>query len=182
MKIPGLNPNGMRLARYAAALIVCLLAVVDAAAAELVISKAKRSLEFKGDGVSRVFPIGLGSAPVGRKSRQGDRKTPEGLYYVTHKNSRSRFYLSLGVSYPNIDDATEGLRSGLISSSEYASIEKANRQGRQPPQNTRLGGDIFIHGRGAQSNWTWGCIALNDADMAFLFEHVGVGDRITILK
>jgi hypothetical protein len=23
-----------------------------------------------------------------------------------------------------------------------------------PPQNTRLGGDIYIHGNGAQSDWT----------------------------
>lgn len=162
--------------------LVLLLATVDAAAAELIISKGKRSLEYKDGSVSHMFPIGLGSAPFGPKAMQGDRKTPEGSYYVTHKNSRSQFYLSLGISYPNLEDAKAGLRAGLISKSEYARIETANRERKLPPQGTRLGGDIFIHGGGAQSDWTWGCIALNNKDMDFLFAHVVVGDKVTILK
>jgi murein L,D-transpeptidase YafK len=159
-----------------------LLATVDAAAAELIVSKSKRSLEFKEGSVSHVFPIGLGSAPFGPKSIQGDRKTPEGTYYVTRKNPRSQFYLSLGISYPNLQDAKTGLRAGLISKNEYASIETANKERKLPPQGTRLGGDIFIHGGGASSDWTWGCIALNNEDMDFLFAHVAVGDEVTILK
>jgi len=162
--------------------IFLLLTAIDATAADLVVSKAKRSLEYREEGVSREFPIGLGTAPVGRKSRQGDRKTPEGAYFITHKNSKSQFYLSLGVSYPNLDDAEAGFRAGTISQREYAAIEDAARKGRSPPQSTALGGNIFIHGRGAQSDWTWGCIALDDADMKFLFEHVRVGDKVTILK
>lgn len=162
------------------ALIFLLLAAAHAGAAELVISKAERSLEYRGEGVSRKFPVGLGSAPTGRKSRQGDRKTPEGVYFITQKNTRSQFYLSLGISYPNIEDAKAGTRSRLISNKEYTAIETAIRQRRLPPQNTALGGDIFIHGGGSQSDWTWGCIALNNADIAFLFKHVRVGDKVTI--
>jgi murein L,D-transpeptidase YafK len=139
-------------------------------------------LEYREGGVSREFPIGLGTAPIGRKSRQGDRKTPEGAYFITHKNSRSQFYLSLGISYPNPDDAKAGLESGIISRAQYAAIEEASRQRQRPPQNTRLGGDIFIHGRGAQSDWTWGCIALDDEDMKFVFEHVRVGDKVMIVE
>jgi len=162
--------------------IFSLLVAIDAAAAELIISKANRTLEFKNGSVSHVFSIGLGSAPVGPKAVQGDRKTPEGDYYITHKNSKSQFYLSLGISYPNLQDAKAGLRTGLISASEYALIETANKQRKLPPQGTRLGGDIFIHGGGAQSDWTWGCIALNNKDMDFLFAHVAAGDKVTILK
>lgn len=162
--------------------IVLLLATVDATAAELIVSKSKRSLEFRDGSVSQVFPIGLGSAPFGPKAMQGDRKTPEGVYYITRKNSKSQFYLSLGISYPNLEDARAGLRTGLISKNEYALIEMANRKKKLPPQGTRLGGDIFIHGGGAQSDWTWGCIALNNKDMDFLFAHVAVGDTVTILK
>jgi len=162
--------------------ILFLLPPVDTMAAEIVVSKAKRMLEYRQDGGSREFPIGLGTAPVGRKLQQGDRKTPEGAYFITHKNSRSQFYLSLGISYPNPDDAKAGLQSGLISQAQYAAIEEASKKRQLPPQNTRLGGDIFIHGRGAQSDWTWGCIALNDEDMKFLFENVRVGDSVTILE
>lgn len=162
--------------------ILLLLHSADTMAAEIVVSKAKRILEYREDDVSREFPIGLGTAPAGRKTQQGDRKTPEGAYFITHKNSRSQFYLSLGISYPNPDDAKAGLQSELISQAQYAAIEEASRKRQLPPQNTRLGGDIFIHGRGAQSDWTWGCIALNDEDMKFLFENVRVGDRVIILE
>jgi len=175
-------PISRRLGAFIVILILSLSFATDTMAAELIVSKAKRMLEYREDGVSREFRIGLGSAPVGRKSRQGDRKTPEGAYFVTHKNSRSQFYLSLGISYPNPDDAKVGLESGFISRAQYAEIEEATRQQLRPLQNTRLGGDIFIHGRGAQSDWTWGCIALDDEDMKFLFEHVRVGDKVTILQ
>lgn len=159
-----------------------LLGSFAADAAEITIWKAARSLELRADGIQRQYPIGLGSAPVGPKSRQGDRKTPEGVYYVTHKNAKSQFYLSVGISYPNLADAKSGLHSGLISRREYDEIEAANLASLQPPQNTRLGGNIFIHGRGSATDWTWGCVALDDADMKFLFEHVHVGDKVTILE
>lgn len=161
-----------------------LLAVgpIETAAAELVVWKASRYLEYRDGSISRQFRIGLGSAPAGAKSRQGDRKTPEGTYFITHKNSKSQFYLSLGLSYPNLSDAKTGLRLGLISQREYDAIEAANLARRQPPQNTRLGGNVFIHGRGSASDWTWGCVALDDVDMKFLFDHVAVGDKVTILE
>jgi len=163
-----------------AAAVLFMFSTTGAAASELIVSKSERRLEFKDGSATREFSIGLGTSPVGRKSRQGDRKTPEGTYAITHKNSRSQFYLSLGISYPNLDDAKSGLRAGLLSQAEYAKIESANVRGHLPPQNTPLGGDIFIHGRGSQSDWTWGCIALDDVDMKFLFDHVQVGDKITI--
>lgn len=162
--------------------VLLFWASVEATAAELIVYKSKRILEFKDGTTSHVFPIALGLAPFGPKTMQGDRRTPEGSYYVTHKNSRSQFHLSLGLSYPNVDDAKGGLRAGLISSNEYARIETANKRRKLPPQGTRLGGDIFIHGGGAQLDWTWGCIAVKDKDMDFLFAHVAIGDTVTIAK
>jgi murein L,D-transpeptidase YafK len=164
------------------ALCLGLLATLPAAAGELLIHKEKRSLTYTEGNVTREFAISLGSSPVGPKLRQGDRKTPEGVYYIMNKNPKSQFHLSLGVSYPNIEDAREGLRLKLISKGEFAAIEKAIRLRRIPPQNTRMGGAIYIHGGGAQSDWTWGCIALDNRDMDFLFSHVKVGDKVTILK
>src|SRR5882757_9917600 len=97
---------------WAFASIFFLFGIVGATGAELIVSKAKRSLEYQDDGALRQFPIGLGSSPVGAKTRQGDRRTPEGVYFITHKNSKSQFYLSLGISYPNLDDARAGLHAG----------------------------------------------------------------------
>ena len=127
------------------------------------------------------YRIGLGSNPVGHKMRQGDGATPEGEYFITHKNPKSKFFLSLGISYPNLKDAEQGLRSRLISETTFRLIENACRSNRLPPQNTALGGDIFIHGGGSDSDWTLGCIALDNAQIKILFDLVPVGTKVRIL-
>jgi murein L,D-transpeptidase YafK len=148
---------------------------------KIVVKKSQRQLLlFSADKLVRTYRIGLGLSPVGDKVRQGDRRTPEGDFYIFKKNDKSAFYLSLGVSYPNAAHAARGLREGLISKAQYESIMRALRAKKTPPQNTRLGGDIYIHGNGAQSDWTWGCAALENADMLELFKAVTVGTPVTI--
>jgi murein L,D-transpeptidase YafK len=104
----------------------------------------------------------------------------EGDFYVFTKNEKSAFYLSLGISYPNIEDAERGRRDGLISRAEYDIIVKAIKRKAAPPQHTALGGDIYIHGNGASSDWTWGCVALENEDIRELFDAVPVGTPVTI--
>ena len=48
--------------------------------------------------------IRLGFNPKGHKRKEGDGKTPEGSYWITHKNPNSAFHKSLGISYPNKQD------------------------------------------------------------------------------
>jgi lipoprotein-anchoring transpeptidase ErfK/SrfK len=57
---------------------------------------------------------------------------------------------------------------------------KASKRKATPPQNTALGGDIYIHGNGARSDWTWGCVALENEDIQELFDAVMVGTPVTI--
>jgi murein L,D-transpeptidase YafK len=147
----------------------------------IVVLKSERRLELYSDGsLVRMYKVGLGHNPVPDKQRQGDRATPEGEFYVFTKNNKSAFYLSLGISYPNIEDAERGLRDGLISRGVHAAIVKAIKRKATPPQNTRLGGDIYIHGNGASSDWTWGCVALENEEMKELFNAVPVGTAVTI--
>jgi len=147
----------------------------------IVVFKGKRHLELYSNGaLVRVYKVGLGLNPVPDKQRQGDRATPEGDFYVFTKNERSAFYLSLGVSYPNVEDAERGLRDGLISRAQRDAIVRAIRRKATPPQNTALGGDIYIHGNGASSDWTWGCVALENEDIRELFGAVPVGTPVTI--
>jgi murein L,D-transpeptidase YafK len=133
------------------------------------------------------YQIALGSNPTGAKLRQGDGATPEGDYYITHKNSRSKFYLSLGLSYPNVDDAEAGLKNGLISQAQHRAIAGAIGKKEKPPQNTKLGGDIFIHGGGAGKlfgdtrDWTLGCIALENDDIKELFDLLPVKTQVKIV-
>jgi murein L,D-transpeptidase YafK len=137
--------------------------------------------------LSRTYQIALGNNPTGPKRKQGDGATPEGEYYITHKNERSKYYLSLGVSYPNTADAERGLKDGLITRSEHQAIVDAIRAGAKPPQNTRLGGDIFIHGGGNGKlfglirDWTLGCVALENAEVKELFDLVPVKTPVRIV-
>jgi murein L,D-transpeptidase YafK len=137
--------------------------------------------------LAKTFHIALGNNPTGSKNRQGDGATPEGDYYITHKNARSKFYLSMGVSYPNIADADKGLKEGLITKAEHQAIVGAIHTRTKPPQNTRLGGDIFIHGGGTGKlfgsiqDWTLGCVALENDEIKELFEMIPVKTRVKIV-
>lgn len=143
--------------------------------------KSERTLKLrKGDKLIDEYPIGLGFDPIGHKKQEGDGKTPEGSYYVSVKNPNSRFYLSLGLSYPNIEDAKEGLDSDLITKDEYDQISEAINNKRTPPWYTPLGGEIMIHGHGSDSDWTAGCVAVDDKIMDILWERCELGTKVFI--
>ena len=92
----------------------------------------------------------------------------------------SAYYLSLGISYPNAEDAERGLRAKLITRDQHAKITSAIKRRIAPPQDTPLGGQIYIHGKGANRDWTWGCVALDDTDIKELFDSVPINTRVTI--
>jgi hypothetical protein len=128
----------------------------------------------------KAYPLSLGYDPVGDKERRGDYRTPEGDFYVCRKNARSRFFRALLLSYPNQEDAARGLADGLITPAEQDRIVQAIARGGVPPMDTALGGDICIHGGGVGPNWTEGCLALTNDDMAELFALVPVGTKVRI--
>jgi murein L,D-transpeptidase YafK len=147
----------------------------------IVVTKSKRQLAlYSGGKVVRVYPVGLGFNPKDDKTRQGDGCTPEGSFYICVKNDRSNFYLSLGLSYPNEDHAKRGLRDGLITRAQYNEIMSALQNRVRPLWNTRLGGEIFIHGNGSQRDWTWGCVALDDNNIKELFDAIPKGSPVLI--
>lgn len=147
----------------------------------IVVKKSRRELLLFSDGkLVRTYRVGLGLSPVGDKVRAGDHRTPEGNFYVFTKNPQSAFYLSLGISYPNAEHAQRGLRDGLITKSQYTRIIEALNRKATPLQNTRVGGTIYIHGRGAGSDWTWGCVALDDPNMKELYDAVEIRTPVTI--
>lgn len=143
----------------------------------ILIEKALRRLTVIGDeGAVRLqCPIALGSAPEGSKCREGDGKTPEGAYFVCLKKM-GKYGPSLGVSYPNVQDAERcGADAELI-----ACIRACEAQGKRPPWGTFLGGEIYIHGGGVEKDWTAGCIALGDEDAARLYDLIPLGTPILI--
>jgi murein L,D-transpeptidase YafK len=127
----------------------------------------------------------------GDKQRMGDRRTPEGEFYICTMNDSKRFYKFMGLSYPGLKHAEYGLRAGMISPVEYMTIRKAIEGRSVPPWATRLGGAVGIHGRTldagevqqryVSTNWTDGCIALDNADVDEIYHVVSLGTPVTIL-
>ena len=149
----------------------------------IVIRKSARTLEvYDGERLVKTIPMVLGSAPDLDKETEGDGRTPEGEFYVFTKNPKSRFHLSLGISYPAPEDAERGFAGGMISKEERELILSAAEHRKMPLQKTRLGGEIYIHGGGTANDWTDGCVALENAEMTELFEAIPVGARVTIVK
>jgi murein L,D-transpeptidase YafK len=120
---------------------------------EVLVRKSERRLYLMRRGeVIRSYRVALGLIPHGAKERAGDFRTPEGRYQLTRRNSRSDYFLSIQVSYPNSDD-----------------VRRAHSHHIDP------GGSIMIHGLPnnlrhspdyyASADWTDGCIALSNSDM-----------------
>ena len=117
--------------------------------------------------VLKSYQISLGRTPKGPKQYEGDRKTPEGLYFINDKNAQSGYHKNLGISYPNEVDK-----------------QHAESMHKSP------GGLIKIHGiRNGFDwigrfhllfDWTLGCIALTNKEMDELFENVKIGMPIEI--
>ena len=129
----------------------------------VVVRKADRTMYLlHGTEVLTVNSSALGTDPIGPKHFDGDGKTPEGRYFITHRNAHSRVHLSLGISYPNAAD-----------------VAYAKAEGKQP------GGDIFIHGESpyptGKQDWTVGCIALTNDQMDVVYAMVNPGTPIWIL-
>ncbi len=157
----------------------------------LVIDKSDKLLTiYQNTTPLKSYHVELGDGGTGDKQIAGDHKTPEGTFYITQKLvlSPSDEYLGsrwMRLSYPNIEDATRGLSSGLINKSTYNSIYNAIINGKTPPQNTALGGGIGIHGGSTDSlgaDWTWGCTGLTNADVEDFYNYMYVGTKVVIQK
>ncbi|MFT7588104.1 MAG: murein L,D-transpeptidase YafK [Limisphaerales bacterium] len=155
--------------------------ITDPTSLYIKIDKSSRTLQlFEGETLVKKYTVALGFAPLGDKEIEGDGKTPEGEFYICMKNPNSKYHLSLGISYPNKEDASRGKSQNLISEQEYSAINQAIESGKKPLWNTALGGEIFIHGKGASNDWTFGCIALENSDIEELFALIELGILVQI--
>jgi len=149
---------------------------------KVVILKSARKLHlFDGANLVRTYDIALGFNPVGQKMVEGDGRTPLGRFRICTKNPESAYSRFMGIDYPDPPAATRALHAGLISQGEHSGILAAHQQKRCPIWTTSLGGGIGIHGHGAASDWTAGCVALDDRDVEELFAVLRLGDPVEIL-
>ncbi len=136
----------------------------------VIIEKHERRLTvFEGEREVFRCRVALGCEPEGPKQREGDGRTPEGVYTICLVKERGKYGRSLGLSYPGIRDAQEALLRGEIDRATFLAVDKAHQEGRRPPWGSPLGGEIYIHEGGSHCDWTQGCIALDASDMDRLF-------------
>jgi murein L,D-transpeptidase YafK len=134
----------------------------------VLVLKRERTLQLLSQGkMVRSYKVALGGDPIGPKTRQGDHKTPEGVYMLDSRNPHSQFYKSIHISYPSARER-----------------EAARQKGVSP------GGDLFVHGLpngygwvGSShrlKDWTAGCIAVTNAEMDEIWQAVADGTPIEI--
>ena len=115
--------------------------------------------------------VALGRNPVGAKERQGDLRTPEGVYQICLAKEQGKYGMSLALNYPNAEDARRGFETGLIDRFTWHAVADAVAAGRRPPWGSPLGGEIYLHEGDTHTDWTAGCIALTQSDMAVLYAY-----------
>ena len=148
----------------------------------VVIRKSDRRLElYRGDTIIESYSIALGPSPTGQKEREGDGRTPEGEFFVFAKNPKSRHHVSLAISYPDLAAVERGFENGVIDENTRNEALYDLEERDWIPQETPLGGKIYIHGGGCSSDWTDGCIALKDNEMQAVYDAAFVGMKISIL-
>jgi murein L,D-transpeptidase YafK len=148
----------------------------------VVVRKELRLLAlYSGETLVKEYRIALGRAPLADKEREGDGRTPVGDFYVCTRLQRSRFRRFLGISYPHPDAARRGLEDARITRAQHDAVLRAHRRGVQPPWDTPLGGAVGIHGGGAASDWTLGCVAVEDAQIDELFAVLPMGTPVRIV-
>jgi murein L,D-transpeptidase YafK len=136
---------------------------------QVVVRKSERRLYLLRHGeVLRSYRVALGLIPEGPKERAGDFRTPEGHYQLTRRNTRSDYFLSIQVSYPNADDLRRAQRDHVNPGGSIMVHGLPNNQ-RHPP-------DYY-----AASDWTDGCIGMSNADMVELWLMVQDNTPIQIL-
>jgi murein L,D-transpeptidase YafK len=140
---------------------------------EIHIDKSDHRLELRsGDEVLATYRVAIGSGGAGPKRFEGDRVTPVGTYRVSGR-IRGLFHEFLVVSYPNDDDRKR-----------FAELRARG----EVPAGRGVGFGIGIHGVGdpaferthKETDWTLGCIALDDAEIDAVARQVPDGTRIVI--
>jgi murein L,D-transpeptidase YafK len=140
---------------------------------EVHIEKARHRLELRaGDQVVKTYRVAIGPGGAGPKHQEGDKVTPVGTYRIVGRFKLFHQFLTL--SYPNAEDR--------------ARFAEMKQRGELPPEAT-IGGGVGIHGVNSKewkgvhkdSDWTFGCIALDDDEVDEVAARVKDGTRVVIV-
>lgn len=134
----------------------------------ILVLKGLRRLELLHGGVAfKSYPIALGPRPWGPKQQEGDGRTPEGVYVIDWRTTRTLYHLALHISYPDDSDRANARRRHISP-----------------------GDAIFVHGMPERfghadpvrffRDWTDGCIAVGNIAIEEIWKAVDDGTPIEI--
>jgi len=117
--------------------------------------------------IQKRFTANLSRNWYRRKARSQDASTPVGEYKVTRLIPNGKYGKALMLNYPNLEDRRRF---------------QALQQDGTIPREAHIGGNIEIHGRGVpETDWTDGCVSLDDNDMRELYKFAYVDMPVTIV-
>src|SRR5262245_40768185 len=133
----------------------------------LVLKNERKLILLRNNQTIKEYTVALGGEPQGKKTREGDEKTPEGRYQLDYRNPKSQAHLSLHISYPDQNDLADARLKGV-----------------------RPGGAIMIHGLPngygylgrlhRMVDWTNGCIGVTNQEIEEIWRSVSDGTPIEI--
>lgn len=135
---------------------------------KVLVVKTTRQLHLISHGQTlKSYRISLGKQPKGAKMREGDKRTPEGFYWLDWRKTSDNYNLAMHISYPNSRDKAQAAKQGVSA-----------------------GSMIMIHGTPIDDeypewyfktlDWTNGCIAMSNTDMREVWNLVKDGTLIEI--
>ncbi|WP_438590711.1 L,D-transpeptidase family protein [Grimontia sedimenti] len=128
---------------------------------------ARKMYLIQGNKIVRWYSISLGANPKGHKLREGDKRTPEGRYFLDLINEQSSFYRSIRINYPNETDSKRAEKLGFSPGGQI--MIHGQKNGNGPHPSIKRGKD-----------WTDGCIAIDNEEMDEFLSLVKVGTPIDI--
>ncbi|MEL7241603.1 MAG: L,D-transpeptidase [Cyanobacteria bacterium J06573_2] len=148
---------------------------IDKSKTSVLIEKSKRKITlYYNQKPIKSYPVVFGSSPRGDKFREGDRRTPEGVFRIKDLYPHPSWSKFIWLDYPN--------------SASWRKHFQAKREG-QISWFDSIGGEVGIHGvpQGSDNmidnlnNWTWGCPSLKNQDVDELYKVVQVGTIVEII-
>ncbi len=126
-----------------------------------------RCLVLNSGQVEKSYPANLSRNWYARKLQEHDAATPEGVYKIVRLIAAGRYGRALLLDYPNAADRER-----------FAALKRSG----DVHANARMGGSVEIHGAGRpDSDWTDGCVSLNNHEMQDLYRYAYRGMPVTIV-
>lgn len=126
-----------------------------------------RCLLIRSGQIEKSYSASLSRNWYTQKVQERDAATPEGRYKVSRMIAAGKYGMALMLDYPNGADR-----------GRFAALKRKGKIF----SSARIGGNVEIHGaRRPGTDWTDGCVSLNDREMQELYRRAYLGMPVTIV-